>query len=247
VQFVALDCSKERYRPDHSVNDPTLRPRRLCRCRSTEGRSRPTGHTLATAEGGGFRFCGAAGPPGGRVKPALLCPESIICRIARLGVAGVDTPVMAGRRRQTPAEVFVESSAGLGGGIGVLRYAEHPIASKPARCPDPQQAAACIGHVAGPAISHILTAGLVGGLVGLGCALAIVLLLRLIRSGAQSDRHTAVVGPIVSRLVPAPSPLSSLCRRPRPGSRGARYRSARVTRFGDAIRDAVLTVRGART
>jgi hypothetical protein len=85
--------------------------------------------------------------------------------------------------------VFVESSAGLGGAIGVLRYAEHPIASKPAKCPDTQQAAACIGHVEGTAISHILVAGLIGTLVGLACALAIVLLLRLVWAGAQSGRR----------------------------------------------------------
>jgi hypothetical protein len=85
-------------------------------------------------------------------------------------------------------EVLIESSAGLGAAIGLLRYAEHPVAAKPAKCPDPQQAAACIGHVEGSAINHILTAGLVGGLVGLGCALSIVLLSHLLWARLRSAR-----------------------------------------------------------
>jgi hypothetical protein len=72
--------------------------------------------------------------------------------------------------------------------IGVLRYAQHPITAKPAKCPSPQQAAACIGHVEGTAINHILTAGLAGVLVGLGLALASVLLLRLLRAGVRSGQ-----------------------------------------------------------
>lgn len=41
--------------------------------------------------------------------------------------------MMARRRQQTTAEVFVESSAGLGAAIGLLRYAERPVAAQPAR------------------------------------------------------------------------------------------------------------------
>jgi hypothetical protein len=106
---------------------------------------------------------------------------------------------MARRRRQTSTELFIEASVLFGGAFGLLHHAAHPGTTTPAKCPDLQQAAACIGHAEGTAISHMLIPGLVGASVGLISAIAALLLGRWLLAQAgqalQKQRRPAAAAP----------------------------------------------------
>lgn len=126
-------------------------------------------------------------------------PARLFVEFARLRTGVADALTMARRRRQTSAEVFIEGSVLLGGAIGLLHHAAHPGTTTPNRCPDPQQAAACIGQAKGTAINHMLIPGLVGAGLGLICAIAVLLLgrwtLAQIRPAVQRQRRPTAAAP----------------------------------------------------
>lgn len=129
---------------------------------------------------------------------------------------GLADPIeMASRRRQTSAEVFIEGSALLGGAIGLLHHAAHPGTTTPTRCPNAQQAAGCIGHAEGTAISHMLIPGLVGAGVGLLCAVAVLLFGRwMLAEARQSLRRRRPLSSATPAALAAQFALPAAARAP---------------------------------